>query len=103
MEPEKLKTVYVAAFLDEFGETILIGFRDGIARATIEHQEGAVRSLIKMADSIVADEKAKGHDVSYRLLRFDKPIELDPELYRGAASFQWRVDKPNLVDKRETG
>lgn len=84
---EQLEALYVGAVAmpvagDEAGpvaETVFFGHRYGVARASIEHHEGAVASLVAMCDEI---EKQRGYP--WRLLKFDATgvHELNKDDYR---------------------
>ena len=88
---EKITKIYVAAMsIEGFdGETIFTGTKtedDGntYSRSTVEHHDWAINSLIELAEAVVEAYKLQGMEASYRLLMFENPTELDPEIYAGA-------------------
>ena len=94
---DKISTVYVAAIHAEGfpGETIFVGTHkdehgNQQPRATVEHHDWAIGSLVEMADAVVEAFSLQGKKASYRLLQFTNPIELDVDFYRGTLPFSYR-------------
>jgi len=64
MTTTKVKAVYIGLFEvnvseDMKIETILVGFRDGEVRATIEHEESAVPGLIELCNDLASSQNMK--------------------------------------------
>lgn len=102
--PSKMETIYAAAVMIEGspGEVIFVAnHRDQegnvTPRATVETHDWAIPSLVECADAVVEGLEQMGHKATYRLLQFNDPVEIDPELYREGAAYSHRIGWRSLM------
>lgn len=96
---EEIEAVYVGAIIlnlnGQLFEVIVFGMKDGRLQSSVEHDPGALPNLIDMCEALV--EIGCTMDgvpvVGYRILKFENPVELDPEEFRDYDSFCFRSNR----------